>query len=155
MRMIPTSALVLAAVVVLPLVSLLVDLALLEVARSRQRITSLTKTLADEPMPPPRHQPNHDASQHGHPDRWCRDAGPTRRSRPGGARAGGQVERRLPGRRFRPNPKQLAGSGDPPRLDPASSGHGGHALFDGADEIEEHQRPLPSPESTSLAQLQA
>jgi hypothetical protein len=50
--MIPTSTLVLAAVVVLPLVSLLVDLALLEVARSRQRITSLTKTLADEPMPP-------------------------------------------------------------------------------------------------------
>jgi hypothetical protein len=49
-KMIPTSALVLAAVVVLPLASLLVDLALLEVARSRQRITALARTLADEPI---------------------------------------------------------------------------------------------------------
>jgi hypothetical protein len=48
--MIPTSALVLAAVVVLPLTSLLVDLALLEVARSRQRIIALARTLADEPI---------------------------------------------------------------------------------------------------------
>jgi hypothetical protein len=49
--MIPTSTLVLAAVVVLPLASLLIDLALLEVARSRQRITTLTQALADEPLP--------------------------------------------------------------------------------------------------------
>jgi hypothetical protein len=38
--MIPTSVLVLAAVVILPLASLLVDLALLEAARCRGRITA-------------------------------------------------------------------------------------------------------------------
>jgi hypothetical protein len=52
--MIPTSALVLAAVVVLPLASLLVDLALLGVARSRQRITALVQTVADDPITPDR-----------------------------------------------------------------------------------------------------
>jgi len=41
---------------------------------------------------------------------------------PGGARTGGQVERRLPGRRFRPNPSSSSGPGDPPRPGPASSG---------------------------------
>jgi hypothetical protein len=48
--MIPTSTLVLTAVVVLPLASLLVDLALLDAARSRQRITTLAQTPADEPI---------------------------------------------------------------------------------------------------------
>ncbi len=49
--MIPTSVLVLAAVVILPLASLLVDLALLEAARCRGRITALAQTPAYEPMP--------------------------------------------------------------------------------------------------------
>jgi hypothetical protein len=48
--MIPTSPLVLAAVVVLPLASLLIDLALLDAARRRQRITTLAQTAADEPI---------------------------------------------------------------------------------------------------------
>jgi hypothetical protein len=51
--MIPTSALVLAAVVVLPLASLLIDLALLGVARSRQRIVALAQTLVDDPITSP------------------------------------------------------------------------------------------------------
>jgi hypothetical protein len=70
MRMIPTSALVLAAVVVLPLVSLLVDLALLEVARSRLRITALLKSLADEPLSLTQAPARHEASQQGHSDGW-------------------------------------------------------------------------------------
>jgi hypothetical protein len=49
--MTPTSVLVLAAMVVLPLVSLLVDLILLETACSRRRITVLAQTAADEPIP--------------------------------------------------------------------------------------------------------
>jgi hypothetical protein len=49
--MIPMSVLVLVAVVVLPLASLLVDLAFREVARSRQRITDLVRSAADGPMP--------------------------------------------------------------------------------------------------------
>jgi hypothetical protein len=50
--MTPTSVLVLAAVVILPLASLLVDLALLEAASSRRRITALAQTRAYEPCPP-------------------------------------------------------------------------------------------------------
>jgi len=68
--MIPTSTLVLAAVVGLPLASLLIDLALVEVARSRQRITTLAQTLADEPMPPTQAPTHHEASRQGHPDGW-------------------------------------------------------------------------------------
>ena len=68
--MFPTSALVLAAVVVLPLTSLLVDLALLEVARSRLRITALLKSLADEPLSLTQAPARHEASLQGHSDGW-------------------------------------------------------------------------------------
>jgi len=62
--MIPTSALVLAAVVIHPLASLLVDLAMLEAARSRRRITALAQTSAYEPMPTERltHRRDEEAS---------------------------------------------------------------------------------------------
>jgi hypothetical protein len=49
--MILMSVLVLVAVVVLPLESLLVDLVLLEWARSRRCITAVARAAVDSPMP--------------------------------------------------------------------------------------------------------
>jgi len=122
-----TSLLVLTCVVILPLLSLLVDLILLDAARARRRITAIVQPQTDDTATRPSvaaqgdlpwRWPAPKVPPAGHPSGGAGTVGTgAEQAGPDGLEAGGQVERRLPGRR--PGPNHQAGPDEPPRQHPA------------------------------------